>query len=58
MTVKELSKTHVSLPVWLASIIIMIFLSLIGYIANGIDQRFDRIEHLLITHITNNDIKR
>jgi Flp pilus assembly protein protease CpaA len=43
--------TNINLPVWLVTILIGVFLALIGLLFNSIDNRLNRIETKLDQHI-------
>jgi hypothetical protein len=51
MTTKDLKDSKVVLPVWLMTLIITVFLSLIGLIYNDITSRLDRIESKIDSHL-------
>jgi hypothetical protein len=51
MTTKDLKDSKVVIPVWLMTIIITVFLSLIAILYNDITSRLDRIESKIDSHL-------
>lgn len=50
---EKIKQTYVHLPVWLATALVTFFMSIMLLLFNSINNRLDRLETMIINHITN-----